>query len=109
MRMTINLGRMQINQLGPNQQQLWTMPGPEVGPQYDLGNAVPGTPLPGQPTAPTSLSGVVPTSYPAYPQTPYPVTPAYAPPAPPGTTSDADVGPLPLYGQRLPATGTFRR
>jgi hypothetical protein len=111
MRMTINLGRMQINQLGPNQAQLWTLPTFDGYQQFDLGGAVPGTPLPGQPTTATSLSGVVPTSYPSsYPQTPYPVTPAYTPPAPPpGTSSDADIGPLPLYGQRLPATGTFRR
>src|SRR4051812_13136085 len=80
LRMTINLGVVQINQLATDRGQLWTLPTFDGYPQYDLGGAVPGTPLPGQPTTPTSVSGVVPTSYPSsYPTTPYPVTPAYTP------------------------------
>ncbi len=103
-RMQINLGVMQINQLAPNP-QLWALPAPEGTPQHDLGGAAFGTPLPG-PQPPSPLSGIVPTSYPAtYPTTPYSVSPAYAPPPPPtGASSSADIGPLPLYGQRLPAT-----
>ena len=109
LRMTINLGPMQINQLAADRGQLWTLPTVDGCQQINLGGAVPGTPLPG-PAAPSPLSGIVPTSYPSYPTTPYPVTPAYAPGAPPpGASSDATVGPLPLYGQRLPATQTFRR
>jgi hypothetical protein len=109
LRMTINLGPVQINQLGPNRNQLFTLPTFEGYQQVDLGNAVPGTPLPG-PAPQSPLSGIVPTSYPSYPTTPYPVTPAYTPSGPSvGTSSDANVGPLPLYGQRLPATQTMRR
>ena len=108
LRMTINLGVVQINQLAANSGQLWTLPTFDGYQQVDLGGAVPGTPLPG-PAAPSPLSGIVPTSYPSYPTTPYPVTPAYAPNAPPaGASSDATVGPLPLYGQRLPATSMRR-
>jgi hypothetical protein len=115
LRMTINLGPMQINQLAPNSTQLWTLPTYDGSQQVDLGGAVPGTPLPGQPPVNVSplsgvmpaLNSVVPTSAPAYPTTPYPVVPAYTPP--PGTTSDENVGPLPLYGQRLPATQQLRR
>jgi hypothetical protein len=119
LRMTINLGPMQINQLAVDRGQLFGLPTITGSQQVDLGNAVPGTPLPGQPlpgqpnnASPLSgivpaLNSVVPTSYPSYPTTPYPVTPAYTPP--PSTTSDAEVGPLPLYGQRLPATQQFRR
>jgi hypothetical protein len=109
LRMTINLGPMQINQLAADRGQLWALPTFDGYQQINLGGAVPGTPLPG-PAPPSPLSGIVPTSYPSYPTTPYPVTPAYAPGAPPpGASSDATVGPLPLYGQRLPATQTFQR
>ncbi len=117
LRMTINLGTVQINQLTPGQQQLWTLPTFDGYPQVNLGGAVPGTPLPGQSTNSSPLSGivpalnsVVPTSYPAYPTTQYPVTPAYTPSGPTvGASADAEVGPLPLYGQRLPATQPIRR
>jgi hypothetical protein len=109
LRMTINLGPVQINQLAADRGQLWTLPTFDGYPQYDLGGAVPGTPLPG-PSAPSPLRGIVPTSYPSYPTTPYPVTPAYAPSAPPaGASSDSSVGPLLRYGQRLPATQSIRR
>src|SRR3954447_5025449 len=109
LRMTINLGPMQINQLAVDRGQLFGLPTIDGSQQINLGGAVPGTPLPG-PAAPSPLSGIVPTSYPSYPTTPYPVTPAYAPSAPPaGTSSEANVGPLLRYGQRLPATQSFRR
>ncbi|HMC10785.1 MAG TPA: hypothetical protein VKH44_05825 [Pirellulaceae bacterium] len=110
LRMTINLGVVQINQLATDRGQLFALPTFDGYQQINLGGAVPGTPLPG-PAAPSPLSGIVPTSYPSsYPTTPYPVTPAYSPTAPPtGSSSDAIVGPLPLYGQRLPATQPIRR
>ena len=43
----IDLGAVQINQLAGDRQQLWTLPTFEGYPQYDLGGAAPGTPLPG--------------------------------------------------------------
>jgi hypothetical protein len=109
LRMTINLGVVQINQLTADRAQLFALPVFHGSQQIDLGNAVPGTPLPGA-GAPSPLTGIVPTSYPSYPTTPYPVTPAYTPSAPPaGASTDSSVGPLPLYGKRLPATGVMRR
>ncbi len=99
--MKINLGGVQINQLPADRGQLWTLPTFEGYPQYDLGGAVPGTPLPGMPTAQGAPGGVAPASYPAYPTTPYPVTPAYSLSAPAASSStNANVGPLPQYGQR---------
>ena len=47
--MKIDLGTVQINQLAGDPQQLWTMPTFDGYPQYDLGGAVPNTPLPGRP------------------------------------------------------------
>ncbi len=109
MRMTINLGPMQINQLSVDRNQLFAIPTIGGAQQVDLGNAVPGTPLPG-PAPPSPLSGIVPTSFPSYPTTPYPVSPAYGPTAPPpGTSSGYNGSPLPMYGQRLPATQSIRR
>jgi hypothetical protein len=110
LRMTINLGPVQINQLAADRGHLFALPMLDGCQQIDLGGAVPGTPLPG-PSTPSPLSGIVPTSYPSsYPTTPYSVTPAYAPSVPPsGASSDASFGPLPLYGQRLPATQPMRR
>lgn len=100
MKLAINLGTMQINQLQRDQAQLWALPSIEGAPPFDLSGAVPGTPLPGQ-AAPQSISsGVLPTAYPNYPATSYPVVPASgnapAPTAAPGAT----LGPLPRYGQR---------
>jgi hypothetical protein len=111
LRMTISLGAVQINQLTADRQQLFTLPTFDGYPQYDLGGAVPGTPLPGQ-SPPRALStGILPTSYPgAYPTTPYPVTPAFSPATPnEPRTGDANVGPLPLYGQRPTVPQTIRR
>jgi hypothetical protein len=111
LRMTINLGAVQINQLGPERQQLWTLPTFDGYPQYDLGGAVPGTLLPGQSPPRPLTNSVMPTSYPgAYPTTPYPVTPAYAPAPPPNTTPvTSDAGPLPLYGQKFSTSDVIRR
>jgi hypothetical protein len=95
--MKINLGVVQINQLSGDRGQLWTLPTFEGYPQYDLGGAVPGTPLPGAPAAQATPNGIVPASYPSYPTTPYPVTSAdFAAPA----TTSANASPLPQYGQR---------
>jgi hypothetical protein len=111
LRMTINLGTVQINQLTADRQQLWTLPTYDGYPPYDLSGAVPGTPLPGQTAShPLFEGGVVPASYPAYPTTPYPVAPAYVPnPPAAAVTAEQNVGPLPLYGQRLPAGQPLRR
>ena len=111
LRMTINLGVVQINQLATDRGQLWTLPIFDGYPQHNLGGAVPGTPLPGQTISPPPSAAIIPTAYPAaYPTTPYPVTPAYAPAPPPGTTSmENSDGPLPLYGRRLPASQINRR
>jgi hypothetical protein len=97
--MKINLGGVQINQLQGDRTQLWTLPTFEGYPQYDLGGAVPGTPLPGR-MAPPPASGVVPTSYPNYPTTPYPVVPAVGGESSPATSGGANIGPLPRYGER---------
>lgn len=111
LRMTINLGAVQINQLGPDRQQLWTLPTFDGYPQYDLGGAVSGAPLPGQLPPRPLTNSVVPTSYPGtYPTTPYPVTPAYAPtPSPSSTPVTSDAGPLPLYGQKVFPSDIIRR
>jgi hypothetical protein len=102
--MKINLGAAQINRLQGDRSQLWTLPTFEGYPQYDLGGAVPGTPLPGMPAAQSAPGGVVPASFPTYPTTPYPVTPAYGLPAPAATSSTGtNFGPLPQYGQRYSA------
>jgi hypothetical protein len=99
--MRINLGAVQINQLQGDRAQLWTLPTFEGYPQYDLGGAVPGTPMPGSVSSQPKSGGVVPASYPNYPTTPYPVLPAYGSgPAIDETTSGASLGPLPQYGQR---------
>jgi hypothetical protein len=105
LKLAINLGTMQINQLQGDRTQLWTLPTFEGYPQYDLGGAAPGTPLPGQ-TAPQSISsGVLPTAYPNYPATSYPVVPAYGSASSPIFTADGEkLGPLPRYGQRNSAT-----
>jgi len=103
--MKINLGTMQINQLTADRQQLWTLPTFEGYPQYDLGGAAPGTPVPGRVTSQPVGGTVVPASYPAYPTTPYPVAPASGLAAPPvSPMNNAAVtpvyNPLPQYGRQ---------
>jgi hypothetical protein len=99
--MRINLGGVQINQLQGDRAQLWTLPTFEGYPQYNLGGAVPGTPLPGPTTTQPGIGRVLPASYPNYPTTPYPVTPAYGTgPATGATPRDMNAGPLPRYGQK---------
>jgi hypothetical protein len=113
----LNLGTVQINQLTADRQQLWSMPALAGYPQYDLGGAALGTPVPGRTSAQPVPGGVLPVSYPTtYPTTPYPVTPAYMPNAAPGatpagaTSTGANAAPLPIYGQRYgPPAQSARR
>jgi hypothetical protein len=101
--MTINLGVMQINQLQNDRSQLWTMPTLEGYPQYDLGGASPGTPMPGQAPPRAISTSVIPTAYQGYSTTPYPVSPTLGSEAPiPAQPTNSNVGPLPRYGQRNP-------
>lgn len=107
--MKINLGTVQINQTQIGREQLWTLPTFDGYPQYDLGNAAPGTPLPGMPTTQSAPGVVLPASYPNYPTTPYPVAPAFTPaPSPTTTSNGATFGPLPQYGQRQNAPPASR-
>lgn len=102
LKLALNLGQMQINQLQGGA-QLWTLPTIEGYPQYDLGGAIPGTPLPGQAAAPQPISNaVIPSAYVGYPTTPYPVAPAYGRTSLPtsSTVSTPTIGPPPMYGQR---------
>jgi hypothetical protein len=103
MKLAINLGQMQINQLQGDRAQLWTLPTFEGYPQYDLGGAIPGTPLPGQVTPQQPISSaLIPSAYAGYPTTPYPVLPANGIGTYPATavTSNATLGPPPRYGER---------
>jgi hypothetical protein len=61
----IDMGAVRINQLAAGREQLWALPTFEGYPQYDLGGARPGTPLPG-PTTMRPQTGIIPASYPAY-------------------------------------------
>ena len=70
--MKIDLGAVQINQLAGDPNQLWAMPALTGYPQYDLGGALPGTPLPGRPPgsanwSPPPTTNVAPSAYQAYP------------------------------------------
>jgi hypothetical protein len=113
--MKINLGAMQINQLAADRQQLWTLPTFEGYPQYDLGGAAAGTPVPGRVTSQPTGGGVEPVNYQAYPTTPYPVTPAInSQPLPTSQNNAAatrgqSYSPLPQYGQRYSPAPTARR
>lgn len=99
--MKINLGAVQINQLAADNGQLWTLPTFDGYPQYDLGGAVTGTPIPGRVTSQPAANGIVPASYPNYPTTPFPVAPAFNSSPPSGATSPGtSIGPLPRYGRR---------
>jgi hypothetical protein len=102
--MKINLGTVQINQLQGDRAQLWTLPNIDGYPQYDLGGAAPGTPLPTQqaPPQPPLSARLLPSAYPINPGTGYPVTPASSRSATPITPVSAreTVGPPPRYGQK---------
>jgi hypothetical protein len=102
LKLAINLGQMQINQLQGDRSQLWTLPTFDGYPQYDLGGAAPGTPLPGQAPPQPISNAVIPSAYAGYPITPYPVVPAYGIGPYPTTAaaSSGTLGPLPRYGER---------
>jgi hypothetical protein len=95
----MDLGRMQINQLPANREQLFALPTFEGFPQYDLGGAVTGTPVPGRLNAPSPPpNGVTPAGFPAYPSTGYPAANAeYL--SPPAANANGYM-PLPRYGMR---------
>lgn len=61
--MKIDLGRVQINRLAGDRNQLWAMPALEGYPRYDLGGALPNTQLPGRPTANYVPRPVMPAAY----------------------------------------------
>ena len=87
--MKIDLGTVAINQLPGDPRQLWALPTFTGYPQYDLGGATPGTPLPTRPVARQNFTyepppaAVVPASYPAAQplSQPAPYPPPYQPPA----------------------------
>lgn len=107
----INLGEVRINQLAGDRAQLWTLPTFEGYPQYDLGGAVLGTPLPGQ-SAVNFQTGQVPSAIQpvgySYRNAAFPTTalpsgqqPIGTLPAPGSTvTTRPAFLPLPQYGQR---------
>jgi hypothetical protein len=83
----IDLGVVAINRLPGDPRALWALPSFEGYPQYDLGGAVPGTPLPGRVSQPLSSAppdhsqpaiGVAPAAY-LSPQTPIYQQPAGIP------------------------------
>jgi hypothetical protein len=101
MALKINLGTVQINQLTADRAQLWTMPAFDGAPQYDLGGATAGTPLPGRAANRPLINGVAPANYVPYPSTSYAVTPASVPVPPTAAPSmGASAAPLSIYGQR---------
>lgn len=100
MALKINLGVVQINQLTADQNQLWTMPS-NGAPQFDLGGAAFGTPLPGGVTNQPLSNGISPVGVPSAVPPNVPTVPASSATGIPLTpTSAAEVGPLPRYGQR---------
>jgi hypothetical protein len=105
----IDLGVVGINQLAGDRQQLWTLPTFEGYPQFDLGGAAPGTPLPGQTTTTPHPSGVLTASFPGNATTGFPETTApYN-----ATLGTTDIGrgyrPLPQYGRPNAAQPAMRR
>jgi hypothetical protein len=101
MKFKIDLGAVQINQLAGDRQQLWTLPTFEGYPQYDLGGAAPGTPLPGGTTMRQHASGVLPAGYPDNLVPNNPQAALYAAPQTANRNSTAGVQyqPLPQYGR----------
>jgi hypothetical protein len=97
----IDLGAVQINQLAGDRRQLWALPTFEGYPQYDLGGAVPGTPLPGRTTMRQQAPGVLPAAYPVVTSPAPPQAAVYnAPPYAIGVSAaGAQYQPLPQYGR----------
>lgn len=96
----IDLGRqIQINQLPAGRDQLFKLPAFDGYPQFDLGGALPGTPVPGRLSAPLPPGGVAPAGgSAAYPSTGFPAQSAVYQPGAPAST--AQYMPLPRYGMR---------
>jgi hypothetical protein len=88
----IELGGVQVNQLTGDRRQLWALPTFEGYPQYDLGGAAPGTPLPGTAAMRTPYL-VTPASYSA-------ATPAFGYSGGATAESTANYQPLLQYGAR---------
>jgi hypothetical protein len=112
MKFKIDLGNVQINQLAGDRQQLWALPTFEGYPQYDLGGAAAGTPLPGGMTMRQQTSGVLPAGYPANMPPTSPQAALYnAPPtANRNSTAGTQYQPLPQYGRPQNSTpGAYRR
>jgi len=115
----INLGEVRINQLPGDRAQLWALPTFEGYPQYDLGGAALGTPLPGQsgvhPRGALLPSTVLTTGF-HYPTTSIPPTASpkgFEATRSPETSTSAVTSvpaflPLPQYGQRRPSPPTTR-
>jgi hypothetical protein len=76
LKLKIDMGTVQINQLAGDPSQLWTMPAFDGYQKYDLGGALPNTLLPGRPTAQHAPGSVVPA---AYQRRSASVYPSYAP------------------------------
>jgi hypothetical protein len=107
----IDLGAVQINQLAGDRQQLWTLPTFEGYQQYDLGGAIPGTPLPGGTTMRQQASGVLPAGFPMTSAASYPDAALYRTPP---TDGASNIGPryqpLPQYGRpQHSAPADYRR
>ncbi|MCC7475890.1 MAG: hypothetical protein IT425_10870 [Pirellulales bacterium] len=104
----INLGIVQLNAPPTERAQTWVMPTFDGSPQYDLGGAALGTPLPGQTLGHPLSGGLAPSLSPNAPAAPYPVTPASNSNAAPSssflTSPTREPGPLPLYGSRATST-----
>jgi hypothetical protein len=108
----IDLGNVQINQLAGDRQQLWTLPTFEGYPQYDLGGAAPGTPLPGGTTMRQQARGVLPAGYPvgAAPNSSQAALYTASPTANRNSTNGTQYQPLPQYGRpQNSAPGAYRR
>ncbi|MEX2092292.1 MAG: hypothetical protein WD971_06425 [Pirellulales bacterium] len=72
LKLKIDMGTVQINQLSGDPNQLWTMPAFDGYQKHDLGGAVPNTQLPGGPTAQYLPTPVVPASFQPRPVSVYP-------------------------------------
>jgi hypothetical protein len=108
----IDLGNVQINQLGGDRQQLWTLPTFDGYQQYDLGGAAPGTPLPGGTTMRQQASGVLPAGIPTQSTPNYAEAALYRPPPTPNGVSNTGprYQPLPQYGRpQSSAPSDYRR
>jgi hypothetical protein len=75
LKLKIDMGTVQINQLAGDSSQLWAMPAFDGYQKHDLGGALPNTQLPGRPTAQYAPGAVVPAAYQPQPASLYPSYP----------------------------------